>query len=305
MKTYLCFEIDVKVHHEKDGCKLFHKGKGLIISSSGDWLALLLKLLLRPIPENDLNDILSKESLINAKKLVTFLEEQGIIIRFLAENDSSSLFYINNKRSYTGGFSMLDRNCGPTYQLEPPLVDDISLLTALRNRYSCSETTTVELSMQKLSTLLALTYGYFPSEEGIMRRAVPAAGGLFPLSIFLSLPRGDELDCYCYVPEHSHIDRISTCHGRIRDLCNDQNVTDPARALVMYVYNVKKNTIKYGPRGLQFALIECGHAAQNLIIGAAGMGIGSRCIGAISFQTAQDAFNLTVDQIPMYAVALY
>lgn len=305
MKTYLCLESDVRMHQEGGVCKVIHRGKGVFISSSGSWVYLLLRLLWRPIAKDDIEVLLNEEHLQEARTLLVLLEERGIINRFSAENENAALFYFQNKRPFKGKFSCLDRKCIPTLHLEPPTVEAISLSTALGNRYSCSETTSGELSTRNLSTLLALTYGFFPSESGILRRAVPAAGGLYPLLIFLSLSRGDELDCYRYMPEHNRLDCGSSFHGRIRDLCNDQDITDPARALITFVYNVKKNTMKYGPLGLQFALIECGHAAQNLILGAAGIGIGARCIGTVTFEVAHVAFDLKPDQIPLYAVALY
>jgi len=265
----------------------------------------LLRLLRHPIPEADLEILLNEEPFRNGKSSLILLEKHGIIVRFAAENESAALFYFCNKRPFSGKRPCLDRKYGQTPSLEPPSVETISLSTALGNRYSCSEETSVELSTENLSTLLALAYGFFPSETGIMRRAIPSAGGLYPLTVFLSLSCGDKQDCYRYIPKHNRLDWVSSFRGRIRDLCNNQDITDPARALVIFVYDVKKNTVKYGPRGLQFALIECGHAAQNLILGAAGIGIGTRCIGTVTFEIAREVFTLKLNQVPLYAVALY
>jgi SagB-type dehydrogenase family enzyme len=121
----------------------------------------------------------------------------------------------------------------------------------------------------------------------------------------VSLNDGGCLKSFLYHPEEHSIELFSVCQGSIRVLCNDQETAAAAIGLVTYVYNVQKNSSKYGARGLQFALIECGHAAQNLILAASDIGLGTRCIGAVDFEAASPAFNLLPDQMPIYAVALY
>jgi len=267
---------------------------------------LLLELLRSPVSEDKIDAILGDNYRRSAKVLLTQLEEHGFLFRFSAEEGNTARYIFHNKRPSWETFEHLDGGNGEVRLLKAPtVVERISLASALRNRYSSSTATSEELSLENPSVLLAMTYGFFESQDGVQRRAVPAAGGLFPLAIYLSLPCEEGLEDLLYNPIESQLERVSICSGSIRGLCNGQEIAGPAKGLATYVYNVVQNTSKYGPRGFQFALIECGHAGQNLLLGAAGLGIGSRCIGAVDFQAAKVAFRLGPNQVPLYAVALY
>jgi len=303
--TYLCLEFDVVVRNENGMCMLSHRGLGAHIEHSGDWVLLLMELLRNPVSERELHAVLGENYRCSAKVLLTHLEDRGFIFRFSAEDGNVARYIFHNKRPLWEKFEQLDGGKREDRLLKPPNVEKISLSSALENRYSCSMATSTELTPENISVLLTMTYGFFKSKDGIQRRAVPAAGGLFPLDIYLSLPCGEGLENFLYNPVESLLRRVSICRGSIRGLCNGQEITDPAKGLVTYVYKIAQNTPKYGPRGLQFALIECGHSAQNLVLGAAGLGIGSRCIGAVDFQAAEVAFSLDTGQVPLYAVALY
>lgn len=295
----------MSLRQESGRCKLTHQGLGAHVEHTGDWVPLLLELLRSPISEEELDAILGDNYRRSAKVLLTQLEERGFLFRFSAEEGNTARYIFHNKRPSWEQFEQLDGGNWEVRLLKPPDVERISLASALRNRYSSSTATSAELSLENLSVLLAMTYGFFESKDGVQRRAVPAAGGLFPLAIYLSLPCEEGLENLLYNPVESQLERVSICSGSIRGLCNGQEIAGPAKGLVTYVYNVAQNTPKYGPLGFQFALIECGHAGQNLLLGAAGLGLGSRCIGAVDFQAAKVAFNLGPSQVPLYAVALY
>lgn len=293
--------------HEHGICILSHDGLGIRVEHRGEWLPLLLELLRNPVSVVNLDAVLEQNSCSrSAKTLLAQLEERGFLTRFSADDENMARYIFHNKRAA----SWEDVEClaggqSEVRQLPPPDIERISLASALGNRYSSSTASHVDLSPENLSILLALTYGLFESTDGIQRRAAPSAGGLYPLTIYLSLPCREGIENLLYDPVESQLTKISVCSGSIRGLCNGQEIVDSAKGLVTYVYKAAQNTSKYGPRGLQFALIECGHAAQNLLLGAAGLRIGSRCIGAVDFDTAKEAFNLQAGQIPLYAVALY
>lgn len=265
-------------------------------------------MLRNPTIEEDISNIINDEGNSSlAKNLIIKLEKHGFIFRFSAENSNIACYILQNKRQPWETFEDI-YGINIKYiinLLENPNTEKISLTSSLKNRYSHSKPTDIELSLDVLSILLSMTYGYFKSKDDIKRRAVPAAGGLYPLDIYLSIPTDNGLESFLYDPSASSLSRVSICKGSIRGLCNGQEIVEHSKGLVTYVYKASMNTKKYGFLGFQFALIESGHAAQNLLLGAAGLGVGSRCIGAINLKNANLAFNLESGQIPLYAVALY
>lgn len=286
-------------------CRILYKNKGANIQCRVPWLCFLLKLLMDPLSYDCMLDLIDR---CNANLLDSLLDQlvgQGFVYKFCAVDNNIARYYAYNRRLSCEEFVRVDGTEDKIKNLSAPKFGKMSFELALKNRYSFSEATSMGLTSENMSILLEMTYGFFKSSDSIQRRVVPSAGGLYPLEIFLALPCNEGLESFVYDPVVSQLTRVSVCHGSIRGLCNGQDVVNLAKGIVTYVYHVEKNTQKYGQRGLQFALIECGHAAQNLILAASSLGLGSRCIGAVDFNLAAIAFGLSFAHVPLYAVALY
>jgi SagB-type dehydrogenase family enzyme len=138
--------------------------------------------------------------------------------------------------------------------------------------------------------------------QGVNRRAggrtAPSAGALYPLELYVALPEG----LYHYEPR---------AHRLVRTLAGDPRPALHAAALeqgsvldapaVFVIAAVESRTAaKYGQRAHRYALIEVGHAAQNLLLTATALGLGGVPVGAFDDQRLHDALRLGDDEAVYY-----
>jgi SagB-type dehydrogenase family enzyme len=74
-----------------------------------------------------------------------------------------------------------------------------------------------------------------------------------------------------------------------------------AKAPVIFVITVeyKRITGKYGERGIRYALIEVGHAGQNLFLEAEALGLGAGIVGAFNDAEVSEVAGLPPEHEPL------
>lgn len=216
------------------------------------------------------------------------------MIRFEDATTLSLLYHLNsepwlNVDAYQGAsyevdykaFSNTDRTA-----LSPPA--DSPLRRLLTRRKSCRRFAPRPLALRCLSDLLGNAYGISRLDDEIVDqpvplRTVPSAGGLFPLELYL-LTQGVET-----VPDGLHhydvrdhaLDalRPGEPFAALRPLLLIFPFIENANAVLFFAATFKRSQKKYGPRGYRYILLEAGHAAQNVCLSAAELGLGSLCMG--------------------------
>jgi SagB-type dehydrogenase family enzyme len=160
----------------------------------------------------------------------------------------------------------------PSVALPPTLRPRCSLWSALDLRQSRRSFAARAVGIAEVATLLDAAYG---ERDG--RRTVPSGGALYPLELYLAAHRVAGLP--------SGVHRYDAAlHGLERHSSDDpwpaflaaapvpDLVADGAAALlVLAVFG--RTRFKYGLRGYRFALLEAGHAAQNVVLAAAALGL--------------------------------
>jgi SagB-type dehydrogenase family enzyme len=144
------------------------------------------------------------------------------------------------------------------------------------------------MPLAEVAALLAAAYGIveiadFGDQSKFLRRAVPSAGGLFPLEIYVFVQRVASLEDGLY-----HYDVLGHSAQLIAR-------GDFFRSLepVFYTYPFFRNANlaiclaavfprtqkKYGPRGYRYIMLEAGHSGQNICLRAAEMNLSTLCMG--------------------------
>jgi SagB-type dehydrogenase family enzyme len=178
-----------------------------------------------------------------------------------------------------------------TIPLPPARFPDVSLEQAVAGRKSTrSFTPGRPLELQAVGTMLHAAYGIThqldpdaPACSSPSFRTVPSAGGLYPLDLYVAAFEVEGLAGGLY-----HFDplRHALEHVDARDLRSELalavvhgDVIAAAGALVVVAAMFWRSRFKYGQRGYRFALIEAGHAIQNLLLTAAAFRLGAVPIG--------------------------
>lgn len=176
---------------------------------------------------------------------------------------------------------------GPSVVLPAP-DDKGALLQLIGRRSSCREYAAKPLALDSLAALLAGAYGLtrpvtIPEGLQLMARAVPSAGGLYPLELYVLLQRVDTLDDGLYhynVVDHALEPlRMGIERTSLAECVLAAPFLENANALVFVSAVFDRTLHKYGPRGYRYILFEAGHAAQNLCLLAAERDLGSLCVG--------------------------
>jgi len=187
--------------------------------------------------------------------------------------------------------------------MEPsPLVD---LLLARRSSRSFLPTT---LTLAEVAAVLGAAYGVVEvdrSGDGLLRRSVPSAGGLFPLDVYVFLRKVEGVGpgLYRYDGETASLDllRDGDQFETLRPELYPYPMVEDANMVLALVATFARTQAKYGPRGYRYILLEAGHVGQNVSLRAVELGLGSLCMGGY----ADARLNQVLELDPRRAGVVY
>jgi SagB-type dehydrogenase family enzyme len=196
----------------------------------------------------------------------------------------------------------------------PPQNGESPLGELIARRRSCRAFAPVHLGAEALGGILHAAYGIVDRTEptpgwGLFRRAVPSAGGLYPLDVYVAAERVDGVadGVYRYVPVAHELERVSAAAppAALRAQLLQPELTRNANALIFVTAEFARTLSKYGPRGYRYVLLECGHVAENVCLASAERGLDTLCMGGFSDDGVNGALGLDGAQhAAIYAVAV-
>jgi len=180
---------------------------------------------------------------------------------------------------------------------EPKIKGEISLEETLVKRRSIREYSERPLSWDEIGQLLWAAQG-ITTEHGL--RTAPSAGALYPLELYVALDEG----IYHYTPATHSLQRISQRDWRkpLWDAALRQDSVAQAPAVFIITAVYARTEARYGDRAERYVKIEVGHAAQNLLLQAAAMGLGAVPIGAYYDDRVKEILQLPEDHEPLYLI---
>lgn len=173
-------------------------------------------------------------------------------------------------------------------QALPKPHSDSLLRGLIRERRSCRDFAARLMPLAQLGDILANAYGVsgiIENPDGMTSyaRPVPSGGALYPLEIYAATQSIEGLadGIYHYVtPAHSLEPlKLGSSVNDLGEHLLNQYFLRSANAVVMFAAVFQRALRKYGPRGYRYILLEAGHAAQNVCLLAAELGLASLCIG--------------------------
>lgn len=174
-----------------------------------------------------------------------------------------------------------------------------SLEQCLKERHSSRNYQQNPVPLEKVAQLLWAAQGT-NRKEGY--RTAPSAGALYPLELYIvagkvtGLPQG----IYRYLTNSHQLEIIAEGDKRTelsRAALGQRCVKDCAAILVISaVY--ERTTGKYGKRGIRYAHIEVGHAAQNIYLQAVSLNLGTVFVGAFYDDRVQEIMRMKEKEVP-------
>ncbi len=170
-------------------------------------------------------------------------------------------------------------------KLPDPVIDGrISLEYTIQNRRTIRRFSPKGLTLQQLSQLLWAAQGI--TDDNGFKRAAPSGGALYPSDVYIAAGnhsiKGLDPGVYHYEP----LDHAASLilKGDIRAalakaaLGQMWMAVAPLNFIITAEY--KRSTVKYGKRGIQYAMIEAGHIGQNIFLQAGALKLRAGIVGA-------------------------
>ena len=184
-------------------------------------------------------------------------------------------------------------------KLPPPKVaGSMSVEEAIARRRSIRSFSALPLSIEELSQLLWSIQGI---TDGKRLRAAPSAGATFPLEVLVvigdfgvsGLPAG----LYLYLPSKQSLKprRNGDIRQQLAGVTLGQQAVAQAPASFIIAADYERTRLRYRNRTERYVHMEAGHAAQNLYLQAAALGLGTAAIGAFDDSGVSNLIALPVN----------
>ncbi len=186
---------------------------------------------------------------------------------------------------------------------EPHLDGTVSIEKALRSRRSVREFSNAPLELSQIAQLAWAAQG-ITGVEG--HRTSPSAGGLYALELYVVAARVNGLPAGIYRYETTTHEVISCTQGDMRQQLSRAALeqTSISRSAAVFVLSAVYERIssKYGERGIRYAHLEAGHAAQNLLLQAVALDLGTVLVGAFDDAKVKRVLSLSKEEVPLYLI---
>lgn len=199
----------------------------------------------------------------------------------------------------------------PAQRLPAPTRLERPLGEAIRRRRSARAFGPGPLSLREVATLLEAAYGVTaePTQETPPLRASPSAGALYPLELYVLARNVHGLagGVHHYDPLERVLRRLPVDASGVEGatLTPYAPLVDDAALLVAVTAVFWRTRFKYGLRGLRFALLEAGHAVQNLLLAATAVGLASVPVGGFYDRALERLLRVDgVNESVVYALSL-
>ncbi len=136
-------------------------------------------------------------------------------------------------------------------------------------------------------------------------RAAPSAGALYPLELYVLATSVDGLDrgLYRYIPGEHALVRAGAADAKdLAKAALGQPDIAQASAVVVITGVYERTAAKYGDRAQRYVHIETGAAAENLLLQADALGLGTVCIGAFMDEAVSKTLGLPTDHAPLVII---
>jgi len=177
--------------------------------------------------------------------------------------------------------------------------------TALAARRSVRAFAPRGLSLQQVSQLLWSAQGV-TGPYGV--RTAPSAGALYPLEALLAAGAVDGLapGLYRYAPREHSLTQVKGEDLRrpLFAAALEQGCVANAAVDIILGAAYERVTGKYGKRGERYAVMEVGHAAQNICLQAVALGLSSVVVGAFKDEEVKKLTGMAEGEAPLYIVSV-
>jgi len=187
------------------------------------------------------------------------------------------------------------------------IIDD-SLRSVMEKRKTTRRLVHGRMPRQAFNDLVWAAYGHTHSDKAVKMRTAPSAGATYPIEIHCALEDVGDIQDGLYVFDSRTEELRLSIRGRhfaaIQAAALDQEFVTKSNLIIFMVYNPALIVADYGEISFKYAAFECGHIAQNIMLMATSLGLGSVPVGAFEERVLAKVIGISDDKEVMYFVAV-
>lgn len=175
----------------------------------------------------------------------------------------------------------------------------MSLEEVLQRRRSVREFAPKRLADETLGQLFWAAQGV-TDRRG--HRTAPSAGALYPLELYAVTERG----VFHYQPKSHCAETVlpGDLRPALQRAALSQGAVGAAAAVFVVGAVYERTSVRYRARTERYVALEAGHAAQNLLLQATALELGTVPIGAFDDARVADVLDLPKSVRPLYLIAV-
>lgn len=180
----------------------------------------------------------------------------------------------------------------------PATTGTVSLEEALAGRRSRREFAPEPLSTAEVGQLLWAAQGV--TETGGAGRTAPSAGGTYPLEVFALTEGG----LFHYAAGEHALETLGPedLRAALAEAALGQEWVRNGPLVLVIVGVTGRTAERYGERAERYVALEAGHAAQNVLLQAAALGLAGVPVGAFRDEEVQALLGLPEGWAPLYLI---
>ncbi|MHC4187297.1 MAG: nitroreductase family protein [Planctomycetota bacterium] len=188
-----------------------------------------------------------------------------------------------------------------TIQLsEPNLTGSLSLEKVLSKRRSVRQFSPKELTFSQIGQLVWAGQGITDSAGGL--RTVPSSGAMYPLTLYIAINDG----LFVYNPQNHSLEQILNrdIRNNLAEAALNQRVIADAACDIVIAGSARELMSRFQNESRKYMILEAGHAAQNILLQAVGLKLGSVPIGGFDVNRVRNLCQMGRDMEPLYIISV-
>ena len=187
-------------------------------------------------------------------------------------------------------------------------LNEYSLEKALHERKSVRAYSSKAVEFDKISQLIHYSAGRLSKgdEQKEFRRFYPSAGARFPTETYLILQNTKGIDhgIYHHNAKDQSLEHLKSLPSD--DITNKlfyKMLNVEAANFIILNGAIPRLSNKYGTNAYRYALLECGHIAQNISLIACSLGLGTLMLGGYYNAGLSKLIENDKTELPLYVIA--
>ena len=186
---------------------------------------------------------------------------------------------------------------------EPDIKGEMPLETTIKRRRTIRSFRSETITIDQISQLLWAAQG-ITADKGYFR-AAPSGGALYPMDVYSVVGAGSvsgmDNGVYHYSSRDHSLSLVKTGDMRVRLARAALSQMWMAKAPLNFIITAEYDRIriKYGIRGIRYAMIEAGHIGQNIFLQSEALGLSAGIVGAFHDNDVIKVAGIPVSHEPL------